>query len=430
MVDEKDMGRFQKGRNGDHLMTPFQCDICHFRNIKNRDYIAGRVDDQKLMICIRRANLDAFWAREPTTVYNNMREMTRCVSLSEELGISDSSLVDMGPFPLKDVCGVGMAAVFLRRTLDKGQIRENVQFSTARKTRTAFGNCWNASVKGLGDAIMARETNKLFATSNPSYTMWFERFMTGAHKRMGDQTNPDLALPIEAFVEFQNILEDDWNAATSMEAAEEIEELACAVLGGLSAGLRGEEIPKLDTAGLLQHHEEGRDHLALPHVPLCLLGRFKGERGERYHMMPIAWKTDSGIENGKWFSRLVRSLQRKRREHGAVFIDKRGKRKQASSFEQRFFEILERIQEEKPGIISASVDVPEDCGISRTIRRSATTRARLAKVSEADTDANNRWRTVEAARGRAPAHKRIRDHYSEISLMLELLLRFSFLGPF
>ena len=108
-----------------------------------------------------------------------------------------------------------------------------------------------------------------------------------------------------------------------------------------------------------------------------------------------------------------------------MFIDKRGKRKQASSFKQRFFEILERIQEEKPGIISASVDVPEDCGISRTIRHSATTRARLAKVSEADIDAKNRWRTVEAARGRAQAHKRIRDHYSEISLMLEVLLRFS-----
>ena len=61
MVDEKDMERFQKGRNGDHLMTSFQCDICHFRNMKNRDYIAGRVDDQKLMVCIRRANLDAFF---------------------------------------------------------------------------------------------------------------------------------------------------------------------------------------------------------------------------------------------------------------------------------------------------------------------------------------------------------------------------------
>jgi len=162
-----------------------------------------------------------------------------------------------------------------------------------------------------------------------------------------------------------------------------------------------------------------------PHVPLCLLGRFKGERGERYHILPIAWVTDSGIHNGRWFSRLVRSLQRKHKEHGAVFSDRQGKRKHASSFEPGLFEALDRVQVQMPGIISASVNIPEDCGISRTLRRSATTRARLAKVPEADIDANNRWRTVEAAQGRAPAHRRIRDHYSQISLMLEVLLRFS-----
>ena len=287
-MDEEDEGRFQEGRNGDHLMLAFQCDICHFRNIRGRDYISSRPDDQKLMICIRRANLDAFWSREPGTVYRNMREMIRCVALSKELGMQNSLPLEMGPFPLKDVCGVGMAAVFLWRTLDKGLIRDSVQFSTARKTRTAFGNCWNASVKGLWDTIMARDTNKLFATASPTFSLWFERFMGGAHKRMGDQTNPDLALPIGAFVEAQGMLEDDWNRAETVQEAEEIEELACAILGGLSAALRGEEIPKLDAAGLLQHFEEGRDHPTKPHVPLCLLSRFKGERGERYHILPIA----------------------------------------------------------------------------------------------------------------------------------------------
>jgi hypothetical protein len=30
---EQDTHQFMVGRNGDHLMTPFQCDLCHFRNI-------------------------------------------------------------------------------------------------------------------------------------------------------------------------------------------------------------------------------------------------------------------------------------------------------------------------------------------------------------------------------------------------------------
>ena len=29
------------------------------------------------------------------------------------------------------------------------------------------------------------------------------------------------------------------------------------------------------------------------------LGRFKNEVGEKYHLMPIAWKTASGFEPGK-----------------------------------------------------------------------------------------------------------------------------------
>jgi len=54
-------------RDGGHLLLPFQCDICHFRNLTNRDP-GQTVEDIKLMVWICRANLDAFWAREPGNV--------------------------------------------------------------------------------------------------------------------------------------------------------------------------------------------------------------------------------------------------------------------------------------------------------------------------------------------------------------------------
>jgi hypothetical protein len=63
--DEK---RFKVGRNGDNLMCPFQCDLCHFRNIQKRDFRPADVKDRLLLQCICRASLDAFWAREPSTV--------------------------------------------------------------------------------------------------------------------------------------------------------------------------------------------------------------------------------------------------------------------------------------------------------------------------------------------------------------------------
>jgi hypothetical protein len=56
-IDDPD--RFKCARDGDHLMCPFQCDHCHFYNIQNRRP-GAKVQDDVFLICIRRANLDAF----------------------------------------------------------------------------------------------------------------------------------------------------------------------------------------------------------------------------------------------------------------------------------------------------------------------------------------------------------------------------------
>ena len=72
LPDEKDQERYRNTRNGDHLMkVPFECDQCHFRNINKRDLIYGCKKDEDMYIAIRRAQLDVFWAQEPSTVANN-----------------------------------------------------------------------------------------------------------------------------------------------------------------------------------------------------------------------------------------------------------------------------------------------------------------------------------------------------------------------
>ena len=86
--EEADVGRFRSGRDGDHLLTPFQCDTCWFRNLKGRDP-TGLTKDRLVLVHIRRANLDAFWAREPTTVVDNWREGRRFARIMEELGLEE-----------------------------------------------------------------------------------------------------------------------------------------------------------------------------------------------------------------------------------------------------------------------------------------------------------------------------------------------------
>jgi hypothetical protein len=48
LTDEKDKDRFTYGRGGDHLMTKFQCDCCHFRNIRGRDPLTRNGSDDML----------------------------------------------------------------------------------------------------------------------------------------------------------------------------------------------------------------------------------------------------------------------------------------------------------------------------------------------------------------------------------------------
>ena len=69
----KEDSMFVTAREGDHLLCPFQCDVCHFINMKDREPNMENAQDVFTMRCIRRANLDAFWSRRPGTVYQHFR---------------------------------------------------------------------------------------------------------------------------------------------------------------------------------------------------------------------------------------------------------------------------------------------------------------------------------------------------------------------
>ena len=55
--------RFLCGRDGDHLMVPFQCDWCHFRNCFERSPNLEDPRDIKALVYIRRILSDLVWSR-------------------------------------------------------------------------------------------------------------------------------------------------------------------------------------------------------------------------------------------------------------------------------------------------------------------------------------------------------------------------------
>ena len=59
------------------MITNFQCDKCHSRNIQGGDSDSLADKDVVLMVVIRRATLDYFWSRGTVTIKGNLSMMKR-----------------------------------------------------------------------------------------------------------------------------------------------------------------------------------------------------------------------------------------------------------------------------------------------------------------------------------------------------------------
>jgi hypothetical protein len=139
----------------------------------------------------------------------------------------------------------------------------------------------------------------------------------------------------------------------------------------------------------------------------------------------LASVTDSGLKIRFWVEALVEVREKQGRFHGPAFCkDDTGKPARARDYELYIMDALAEIQSDHPELIGPEIDVYEDIGVSRTLRRTAATRAQEAGVSSPDIDRMNRWRSIENAAGRN-ANLRMRDHYADIRLLVKGLLRFS-----
>jgi hypothetical protein len=184
--------RCMERRNGDNLVCPFQCELCHFRNIKKCDPFASHLKDLSLLCGIRRANLDAFWARRPGTVKINLTLMVGIVKFQEEChGIPRGQMFrPQVPHPVEDTFVMMTAVVLLDHSLNAGINAATVQFNTIHKTRSAMSNYKRTTAPEMRHAALAgyKKGERLGFTNTSVYSMWFDRFIVGCHVRMVDDT--------------------------------------------------------------------------------------------------------------------------------------------------------------------------------------------------------------------------------------------------
>ena len=425
--DPKEQNKFKSARAGDHLMCPFQCDLCHFRNIHKRDPVRGIGKDARLLMAIRRANLDSFWARSEHTVTGNRNGAKQLMRIaSDNLGIGGLIFPEMGPHKLEDNWGMGVATCILEKTLEPGLYGPNVQFSTARKLRSGFANAWGASQHALTMGVMARDKMKTFVTQCPTFSLWFERFISGMHSRMGDIRRPDTAISGKVMHQLMKRVDVDFYDTEDVLLQRFVIRAGYFFLAAYLGSLRGEEVPRVLRKHFCELNVEALASTT-PHRVLPLYGRFKNDKGvPRCYLFRITAKSKSGLNMEKWTRRIMESEARS--ETVYLFANLNGSKESEAVYDEPYlFAKLKAIQEEERGLIPKSLEVAEAYGISRSFRRGSVTEAGNApndECNDMDIRRNNRWRSEDRA-GTREAGLDMLQLYTDTMHSVEVDLKFS-----
>lgn len=424
-----DNKRFLVARSGDMLCTPFQCEECWFVNLHRRNSYRASVSDKRLLGYIRRVNLDIMWSRERSTVGNTLSAVKKARDLSVELGLKPQNLL-LGPWPVGDDQGFQTAIEMLRGSQREGKnAKEYVQFDTIRKIRTGYSTVYeNSAAGGALNSCFRGDQGKTFAlTDAKTDTRLFRKFMQGLEKRMGRLVKQNSGIAVEVLLEIlENYELELADRETSNARKRDVIISGAAFVIMFCAALRGGEVFLVEASELCRKINEGKSHASCPHVVLPLMGRFKGENGERNLMFLLATSTKSGIQIRRWIERLSNLLitENRHRRAGPAFCDELGYVYDRGRMNGELFQALKKVQTDRPDLISAGVEFEETHNIHRSFRRGATTRAREAKVPKDIVELNNRWKKVERKSGGMP-NLSMQDLYTEMRQALATLTTFS-----
>ena len=427
-LEDEDKERFKEARDGDHLMSPFQCDECHLYNMIGRKAILGYAPDDLVLLCIRRANLDAFWSRERSTVASNLKEAKRYIENLKLMGLETIAFPPKGPHSRSDSWGMAVACGFLLRSKDRGRNSRHVQFETVRRTRSMYSNVAHTCEGGTGISFMGGE-GSLTASNASTNKPWFKRFILGCHRRMGDVWLPDQPITMKIMEVCLSELETKWELFMGDAVGQKKTSLvACILLAGFYGGLRGEEINRVDFGGMNKYWAEGMSsNNERKHVPLTLSGSFKQKVGLKFFTQPLAPITKSGINIAKWFRRALDIIGNEGTSKGPLFMNATKKRRASiAEMDTLLYPLLKEIQRKFPNVISHETDIEGSFSTYRSLRRGATAEAQNSRISKTVIEANNRWRKYARQNGTAAQGMSMMDRYSDARACVPTLIRFSY----
>ena len=142
-----------------------------------------------------------------------------------------------------------------------------------------------------------------------------------------------------------------------------------------------------------------------------------------YHLTPIANVTSSVIDNRFWMNKFLSIRKTLGETRGWAFKTETGDKGRQVDMQEDFFELLEEVQASS-SLIKDGVNVREEYGLSRSLRRGSNTHAHNMGVSEQRIELNNRLRKFFYAGGKRPTMG-IRDYFIQVKQAMPALLEYS-----
>lgn len=427
-----DEDKFQYSRPGDMLMLPFQCEWCWFINLKRQLPVPGAGSDEKLLEYIRRANLDAMWAKEPSTVDGVLRQERKAARLRAELGLESPNYPERGPWPVEDTVGMTTCLTILAASTKPGSYHKtHQQYDTIRKLRSVYTSIYQSSVWAEEHSLVfSGEKGRKYRTAHGETESFFYKvFNLGLEKRMDKDVRSNIGLEFGILLQMLDNVEGEMFArGTDRDRKRFLVMFGSFLAIGYAGSLRGNEGLFVEAKATVRNIMEGMYHPEYPHVCVYLFGRFKGETNEAVSTLVLANKSRSGLLIRKWVERLVGILvvegaMEREGDYVPAICNKDGTLMDSQKMNKELWTQLERIQKENVGMIDKDLKIRKRFGISRSLRRGSRTRAQYMRVDKDIVDLVNRWNKFEVGKGK-PALSMF-DHYAEMKQLLNIFAIYS-----
>ena len=406
-------------------MTPFECDLCVFVKLKRRYPLAASEMDRKLVACIRRVTLDAFWSRATSTVGNNLRSVRKIVNGSEQVELL-GPFETLRPMPKHDHCGYQIAISMVLASTKRGKHSDQyTQFDTIRHLRSAFGTFNLISSQNAERNLTVSSTGigSRDIVQNPTLSVWFRHFYSGCRSRMGQIYKPNLALTTEIITKMLRLIREDALKTQSRQVKFNVIIFGVYIAISYVLSLRGSEGLMLNLTTIVKEWNRYKDCIVI-----SLKGKVKGESNVRDHVFPCCRRTSSGIDMCFWIRALILVHSKEDRKGGPGITTVDGDICSISHLDSVLHSYLIRLYNEGnefPEEIKCEEDIRERFAVFRSLRRGSDTRALNQNIAANDIDVVNRWKAVESAKGKRPGQV-MRQHYAEFAQLKEPFLRYTF----